>query len=397
MKIFRDADWIDRERIMRWGVPFAIAFLLFLVWDFSAHSVRGVTDEAGEHIGRDFINYWSGAKLAVDGKAAIAYDLKEYYKFQRSVTGDGGEFKLYSYPPVMMLLTLPLALCSFLIGYFLWTMGGYALMVKMLSREVSQRVALVAAIAAPACLLNLQSGQNGFFTAALLAGGLTLLGRKPVIAGILFGLLCYKPQLGLLLPVALAAGGHWRSFISAGVTVVVLVACSTLMFGIEIWPAFLQQMKEQGDLLARGTTLWPRMPSVYCALRLIGVDSAIAYAAQIIAALAAVAGVVMAWRSKAPDTVKHTVLLLGIFLSSPYSWDYDMAVLVFGAAWIVQAANEKSRTGGFLPYEKFTWLLVILLPFLTLISRSPVPVNIGPVVLFAAFFITLRRVRINSV
>lgn len=397
MKIFRDADWIDRERIMRWGVPFAIAFLLFLVWDFSTHSVRGITDEAGEHIGRDFINYWSGAKLAVDGKAAIAYDLKEYYKFQRSVTGDGGEFKLYSYPPVMMLLTLPLALCSFLIGYFLWTMGGYALMVKMLSREVSQRLALTAAIAAPACLLNLQSGQNGFFTAALLAGGLTLLGRKPVIAGILLGLLCYKPQLGLLLPVALAAGGQWRSFISAGVTVFALVTASALMFGMEIWPAFLQQMKEQGDLLARGTTLWPRMPSVYCALRLIGVDSAIAYAAQIIAALAAVAGVVMAWRSKAPDTVKHTVLLLGIFLSSPYSWDYDMAVLVFGAAWIVQAAKEKSRAGCFLPYEKFTWLLVILLPFLTLISRSPVPVNIGPVVLFAAFFITLRRVSINSV
>ncbi len=390
MKIFRDADWIDRERILRWGVPFAIAFLLFLVWDFSAHSVRGITDEAGEHIGRDFINYWSGAKLAVDGKAATAYDLKEYYKFQRSVTGDGGEFKLYSYPPVMMLLTLPLALCSFLIGYFLWTVCGYALMVKMLSREVSQRVALTAAIAAPACFLNLQSGQNGFFTAALLAGGLMLLGRKPVIAGILFGLLCYKPQLGLLLPVALAAGGHWRSFISAGITVVALVAGSTLMFGMEIWPAFLQQMKEQGDLLTRGTTLWPRMPSVYCALRLIGIDSVFAYAAQIIAVLVAVAGVVMAWRSRAPDTVKHTVLLLGIFLSSPYSWDYDMAVLLFGAAWIAQAA----RAGGFLPYEKLTWLLVILLPFLTLISRSPVPINIGPVVLLAAFFLTLRRVRV---
>ena len=372
MKIFRDAAWIDDARVMRWGVPFAAAFLLFLVWDGFAHATHGLTDAAGEHIGRDFINYWSGAKLASDGRAAIAYDLKEYFGFQKTIAGEGAEFKLYSYPPVMMLLTLPLALCSFFAGYILWSLGGYALMVKLLSREMPRRMALTAALAAPACFLNLQSGQNGFFTAALLAGGLMLLGRKPVVAGILFGLLCYKPQLGLLLPIALAAGGHWRSFISAGITVVALVAASTFAFGVDIWPAFLQQMREQGDLLARGDTLWPRMPSVYCALRLI-------------------AGVIMAWRGKAPDTVKHTVLLLGIFLSSPYSWDYDMAVLVFGAAWIARSA----RAGGFLPYEKITWLLVILLPFLTLISRSPVPINIGPVVLFAAFFLTLRRARIS--
>ncbi|MDI1227310.1 MAG: glycosyltransferase family 87 protein [bacterium] len=391
MKIFRDAAWIDDARVMRWGIPFAVAFLLFLVWDGFVHTTHGLTDAAGEHIGRDFINYWSGAKLASGGRAAIAYDLKEYFGFQKSIAGEGAEFKLYSYPPVMMLLTLPLALCSFFAGYLLWSLGGYALMVKLLSRDMPQRMALTAAIAAPACFLNLQSGQNGFFTAALLAGGLMLLGRKPVIAGILFGLLCYKPQLGLLLPIALAAGGHWRSFISAGITVAALVAASTLAFGVDIWPAFLQQMREQGDLLARGDTLWPRMPSVYCALRLIGVDSMIASAAQILAAIAAIAGVIMAWRSKAPDTVKHTVLLLGIFLSSPYSWDYDMAVLVFGAAWIAQAA----RAGGYLPYEKITWLLVILLPFLTLISRSPVPVNIGPVVLFAAFYLTLRRARVT--
>ena len=391
MKIFRDADWIDRERILRWGVPFAIAFLLFLVWDFYVHSARGITDDAGEHIGRDFVNYWSGAKLAAEGRALLAYDLKQYYQYQSGLIGGEGEFKLYSYPPVMMLLTLPLALCSFFIGYILWTLGGYALMVKMMSREVPLRLALTAAIAAPACFLNLQSGQNGFFTAALLAGGLMLLGRKPVIAGVLFGLLCYKPQLGLLLPVALAAGGHWRSFVSAGVTVVALVAASTLAFGIEIWPGFYRQMAEQGDLLARGDTLWPRMPSVYCALRLLGVDSVVAYGAQILATVTAVAGVVVAWRSRAAEGVKYTVLLLGIFLSSPYSWDYDMAVLVFGAIWIVQAAQK----GGFLPYEKFTWLLVILLPFVTLISRSPVPINIGPLVLFAAFFLTLRRVRVT--
>ena len=43
-------------------------------------------------------------------------------------------------------------------------------------------------------------------------GGLLLLDRRPVLAGILFGALCYKPHFGMLIPVALAASGRWRAF-----------------------------------------------------------------------------------------------------------------------------------------------------------------------------------------
>jgi hypothetical protein len=54
-------------------------------------------------------------------------------------------------------------------------------------------------------------GQNSTWTPGLFGGGLSLLERRPLLAGGLLGLLIYKLQLGLLIPVALLAGRHWRA------------------------------------------------------------------------------------------------------------------------------------------------------------------------------------------
>src|SRR5437667_206944 len=59
---------------------------------------------------------------------------------------------------------------------------------------------LVLLVVSPATALNIWHGQNGFFTAAILIGGLTMLDRRPILAGVLFGTLSIKPQLGVLLP-----------------------------------------------------------------------------------------------------------------------------------------------------------------------------------------------------
>ena len=56
-----------------------------------------------------------------------------------------------------------------------------------------------------------------YLDGGLFGGGLSLLERRPLLAGGLLGLMIYKPQLGLLIPVALLAGRHWRA--SKGVAV----------------------------------------------------------------------------------------------------------------------------------------------------------------------------------
>ena len=88
-------------------------------------------------------------------------------------------------------------------------------LVRFLSRTGSGDARPGALLAAPAVFINAVGGQNGTWTAALFGGGLSLLERRPLLAGGLLGLLIYKPQLALLIPVALLAGRHWRAFAAA--------------------------------------------------------------------------------------------------------------------------------------------------------------------------------------
>src|SRR5450759_1306515 len=107
-------------------------------------------------------------------------------------------------------------------------------------------------------------GQNGAWSAALLGGGLSLLERRPVAAGMLFGLFVYKPHLALLIPVALIAGRQWRALIAAGVTTVIVLALSVVLFGPDVWADWLRNVSVLREaFLERGDGVWHRMLSVF--------------------------------------------------------------------------------------------------------------------------------------
>ncbi len=68
-----------------------------------------------------------------------------------------------------------------------------------------RREAIALVLASPLTAWNFIAGQSGFLTAAFLGGALLFLERRPVVAGVFIGGLTYKPQFGILLPVALIA------------------------------------------------------------------------------------------------------------------------------------------------------------------------------------------------
>jgi arabinofuranan 3-O-arabinosyltransferase len=380
------ASWLTQERVLRWGIASALVSLAVLAGDTLAHLTHGVTNAAGEQLARDFINYWSGAKLAITGHALQAYDWSAFHLYQQTLVGPASEFKLYGYPPFLMLLCSPLAALPFVPALMLWVVGGISLAALPLAALVGWRSALIALVGAPAAFWNLYAGQTGNFTAALLGGGLLLLERRPIVAGILFGLLACKPQLGLLLPIALACGGYRRAFFSAAATALILVAVSTVLLGPDIWPAFAQQMALQDRLLQAGDSFWPRMPTVFAALRLLGAGNPTAFALQGLSALLAAGIVGVLWRSDCAFGVKSAALIVGAFLATPYAWDYDMIALLFAAAWLAVEA----RHTGFLSFEKTAVLALLTLPALIVL---PVRLNlqIGPLLLWLPMIVLARR------
>jgi hypothetical protein len=140
---------------------------------------------------------------------------------------------------------------------------------------------LLVALAFPAVLINIGHGQNGFLTAALLGGALVVLERRPIMAGFMLGLLVYKPQYGLLLPLVLAVSGRWKCFASAAVTVALLALATTLTFGAGVWHAFLASTEfTRSVVLEQGNTGWYKIQSVFAWTRMWGAPIPLAYLLQ---------------------------------------------------------------------------------------------------------------------
>jgi alpha-1,2-mannosyltransferase len=176
-----------------------------------------VLDPAGYQVGRDFLNTWMGGKSAFSGGPGAWFDSDVYNAVVRGVVGDPNLPPVYwSYPPHLLLFTWPFGLLGYLPAYALWCIGGLWLYVRAaFAGGVDRKFWLFLAVA-PAATVNIFLGQNGFLTAALLIGGFAILDRRPIVAGILFGILTIKPQFGLLLPVMLVWTGRWRVIASAG-------------------------------------------------------------------------------------------------------------------------------------------------------------------------------------
>lgn len=321
-----------RAAALCWIAVAAVAIAVSVV----QHLQHGLTNTAGEPLGADFINTWTGAALAWRGQAQTVYDWLAYHAFQEQIVGAPLDFYHYSYPPVLLLLA-PLGALPYLVALGVWTLCGWFAFYLAL-RNAFPHHALLFALAAPAVLVNTLGGQNGTWSAALLAGGLWLLPRRPVAAGILFGLLIYKPQLGLLLPIALLAGREGRAFGAAAAMATVLVLASGLLFGFELWPSYLRNAETlRGTILEDGTGVWHRMVSVFVFARRIGFDASGAYAMQLIVAVPVAIGVAIAWWRNWPADLRNALTVVGTCLVTPYLQDYDLVMAVFAAAALLAA------------------------------------------------------------
>src|ERR1700760_1738864 len=210
-----------------------IALVTYVV-DLLRQTHDGLTDGIRRPFGDDFVNYWSGPFLALHGRAGEVYAFAAFHAFERSITGPHVDFYHYSYPPVLLLLTLPLALVPYVPALGVWLVSTWYGFYRALRFTGSDGMLLLS-LAAPVLFVNAVGGQNGALTAALLGGGLLLLDRRPGVAGILFGLLVYKPQLALMLPFALIAGRRWLTVGVTAATAALLVAASIAAFGVHPW------------------------------------------------------------------------------------------------------------------------------------------------------------------
>jgi hypothetical protein len=241
-------------------------------------------------------------------------------------------------------------------------------------------------------LINIGHGQNGFLTAALLGGALVVLDRRPIIAGILIGLLVYKPQFGLMIPLALLAGGRWRAIVAATTTVILLTLATTIAFGPQVWHAFLNSTQfSRTVVLEQGATGWQKIQSVFSWARMWGAPIPLAYALQGALTLALGVAIVWLWRGAASPAIKSAALCLAAILATPYSLDYDMMVVAPAIAFFAVDGIDR----GFHSWEKTALAALWLVPLLTRSIAQATLIPLGVPAMLAVFALLLRCVELQ--
>ncbi len=347
-------------------------------------------DTAGRVVGRDFVNYWTGGVAVFDGMIPEIFDIQLYHPYQEQLLGLEFVEHNWSYPPHMLLLVSPLGLMPYLPALALWSafmLGGY---IWVCSAQNVDRLAIAGALLlAPASFVCLTTGQNGFLTAVLLIGGIRLLGKHSILAGVLFGILTVKPQLGILVPFALVAAREWKAIISASLTAVTLIGLSVVFFGIESWKSYFELVVPvQSSIVNEGRGVFlTMMPSAYVGLRLLGFDQDVRAIVQVFLLIVAVIGVAWTFARSQDWVLRLAVLAVGTIVASPYAFNYDMTAVSLAVALLALRALRQS----FLPGERIVLALTWLLP-ITVELLNPIGLPIGSLVLLACFGLVLWRV-----
>jgi alpha-1,2-mannosyltransferase len=297
-------------------------------------------DAYGYAIGRDFLNTWMGGRSAFAGGPAPWFDAATYNAALRELT-DRADFPphFWSYPPHLILLIWPLGRLPYMPAYLLWCVGGLALyLFAAWSGGVGRKSMLFLAVA-PAVTVNVFFGHTGFVTAALLIGGLAQLDRRPLLAGVLFGLLTIKPQFGLLLPVLLVVTGRWRVIAAAIATTVALVAATALWLGTDVWSDYVRLVvpQQRWILEEAGAFGWSTVASAYVNARLIGLPEAAAWAVQGVTSAGALVMVVWAFWRRRDAVLANALFVTATFLFSPWMLTYDL--VVFG--WVIALLRQR--------------------------------------------------------
>lgn len=285
----------------------------------------------------DFISFWAAGKLVLAGDPTAAYDVQAHKAVQLTL-GSFERLMPFPYPPPFLLFVTPFAFIPYGLSAIVWAVGTFALYVTAVQRISPSSGRLAAAF--PPVLVNGIVAQNGLLTGGIFFWGMSLIASHPLRAGLLLGCLIIKPQLAVLLPLALVAGGHWRAFLGAAVSTVALLGSALLIFGVESYFALARLAPLYSAIAADGLVGWHKMASVYASLRLAGVPAEAAWGAHLLIAAAAAFVVWKSWRSDVDLGAKTAILASASMLVSPYLYLYDTVILLLPLLWLMRSGAD---------------------------------------------------------
>jgi hypothetical protein len=363
------------NELVRWLIKVGLALICgaitikyaFAIYDYVSSNNLWETD---------YFGIWSYGKFVLGNPGVEIYDDSKLLEFQMDLGASPKGLLPYVYPPWLLLLIFPLGLLPYYPGYGLW-LGLPFLMYLIASVYKNWRLSeVLATVFAPATIIALAFAQTGLLSSALILGGFRLVAGRPILSGILFGLASFKPQLGILIPIALISARQWRTLIAAGMTVLCLVIASSIAFGWSIWPIWLAKLPAHPDWATNVPNLIS--PTIIANLTFVGVDLALARVIQLFVAIVVAVTIWFCFR-RGVTILTTAALVVGTFLATPYAFVYDMPMLT-NAVLMVSRGREQTGRRLAIP-ELLILALALVVPALSAQTWRPAMFRSVPLVL----------------
>lgn len=302
---------------LRARAPFALAVLLADLALYDAVQLVFFL-RAGHY--PDFELFWNAAR------AVLAHGPGAVYAAQPGAPWP------YLNPPLLAWLLAPVALLPFNVAFGLWIVASAAALGWAARLCGAGWWGALSAAAFLPSFVALGSGQVAPLLVLALAGMARLEARdRWAPAGVLLAVAAVKPQLALLVPVALLAAGRWRAVALAaglGVVVAALTVAALGPDGIRAWLGTLARFSNNPYFLR-----WSLVPVLGSG----GWWVALAVAAVLVALAA------RRWRADA--LLVTGVGIVGSVLLNHYLTPSDLVVLLL-PAWALCAGGAGSRALG---------------------------------------------------
>jgi hypothetical protein len=338
--------------------------------------------------GVDFKCYWSAASRSLARDVAGALDLSSPWPDDAALLHPGKPYP-FLYPPSFLLLLLPFGALPFGAAFFLWDLLGFVALLTAARAVIRDHRLLPVLLTMPGLWLVLYHGQNALFLGAALALGMVNLWRRPALAGICLALLGCKPQLALLLPVAMIAGGHWRALGAATVGMATLSFASVVVLGIDSWIDFVRRLRLMSQRLMSGMDpiFIGSLQSPFGLAFDAGLTLTWAMGVQLGVMLLAAATVARCWRSDAEPERKAAVLVLCSALATPYLLFYDASVLWVAFAFLAVLGRRRGYPDWQITLLAALWFLPA--PVVLLLIHLHRSFSVVPILLIALLAVTL--------
>ena len=297
----------------------------------------GVIARNGHFKGEDYSHFYVLGRLAREGRVEYLYDMAEQGRYMATaIPGAPLTYFVPVYGPQVALAFSPLAAMPYLPSLALWSAitiavyfaccGAVTRVCPML-RDRKRDIALLL-MASPALWQLVVHGQNSIVAlGAVTIGWLWLKKGRFFLSGLAFGLLFYKPQLGIALAVALIFTWRWQVLAGMAASAAAQLSVAAIFLGSESVEAYARMVMRLPQL---APALEPKpflLHSFHSFFSGIGPLTPYAVALSLVCSTAVLVRAIAHWRSMKDPDISFAVLLIATLLISPHTSVYDLVLL----------------------------------------------------------------------